>query len=132
MKNEKWGNLDNDGRHTKKISAASFSDKNKTKQEKQTSVTRIRPKSLLGYFSKPNEIFFSPESLKRTTLGDFFISKSITYIKCNFLSANKSKIESLNVTESILMLHAAFEPKIIENTSKFCNKFTAKIFGAAF
>ena len=58
MKNEKWGNLDNDGRHTKKISAASFSDKNKTKQEKRTSVTRIRPKSLLGYFSKPNEFFF--------------------------------------------------------------------------
>ena len=69
MKNEKWGNLDNDGRHTKKISAASFSDKNKTKQEKRLSVIRRGPKSLLGYFSKPNEIFISPESLKKNNFG---------------------------------------------------------------
>ena len=53
-------------------------------------------------------------------------------LNAKLLSTNKSKIESLNATESILMLHAAFEPKIIENTGKFCNKFTAKIFGAAF
>ena len=53
-------------------------------------------------------------------------------LNAKLLSTNQSKIESLNVTESILMLHAAFEPKIIENTSKFCNKFTAKYFWGSF
>ena len=79
MKNEKWGNLDNDGRHTKKISAASFSDKNKTKQEKRLSVIRCGPKMPFGLFLR--KMLFSPNALERT-LGDFFISKSIPNIKC--------------------------------------------------